>query len=181
MKHFKINLGMNLAKLSYVLCVLLTLPMLANADIYKWKDKDGTVRYTDSPPPSNVKLESISGKKFIKPTGQAPLSPVANKEVANVTEFTGKEPTSKSGAADDAAKTRQKNAETEKRAKQEKEDHAKVNEENCKIAQSNLANFNKGARVYKVNEKGEREYLDEAGLKAGAADAQKDVAQYCNG
>ena len=29
--------------------------------------------------------------------------------------------------------------------------------------------------------KGEREYLDDAGLKAGAEKAQKDVAEYCKG
>ena len=54
---------MKLQNLLCVMCVLIALPMLANAEIYKWKDKDGTVRYTDTPPPSNIKQESIGGKK----------------------------------------------------------------------------------------------------------------------
>jgi len=31
-----------------------------------------------------------------------------------------------------------------------------------------------------MNEKGEREYLDDAGLKQGADKARSEVAQYCN-
>jgi Domain of unknown function (DUF4124) len=176
MKHFKMNFG----QLCCVFCVLLALPMLANAEIYKWKDKDGVMRYTDTPPPSNVKQENIVGKKFIKPTGQPALSPVASKDSATGKEPNVKEPAAKGDTADEAAKLRQKNAETEKRNKQEKENQAKLNAENCKAAKSNLASYNQGGRVYKMNEKGEREYLDDAGLKAGAAAAQKDMAQYCN-
>ncbi|MBX9704806.1 MAG: DUF4124 domain-containing protein, partial [Gammaproteobacteria bacterium] len=58
-----------------LLCVVL-LPTLASAEIYKWKDKDGVVRYSDVPPPSNVKQEPLYGKKIAKPTGLAPLAPV---------------------------------------------------------------------------------------------------------
>ncbi len=50
---------------------------LSQAEIYKWKDKDGKVRYSDTPPPSNVKQESITGKKkSVSPTGKAPLASV---------------------------------------------------------------------------------------------------------
>ena len=37
-----------------LLCMVL-LPAIANAEIYKWKDKDGVTRYSDVPPPSNIK------------------------------------------------------------------------------------------------------------------------------
>ena len=36
---------------------------LSQAEIYKWKDKEGNVRYSDTPPPSNIKQEPITGKK----------------------------------------------------------------------------------------------------------------------
>ena len=168
---------MKLQNLLCVICVLMALPMLANAEIYKWKDKDGTVRYTDTPPPSNIKQESISGKKFTKPTGQAPLAPVAN---TNAT--MSKEPAAAGVNAEDAAaRLRQQNAEADKNNKKEKEAQAKIKEENCKASKANLASYQQGGRVYKMNEKGEREYLDDAGLKAGAEKAQKEVSEYCNG
>ncbi len=165
------------------LLAISALPMLASAEVYKWKDKDGSVRYSDTPPPSNVKQEAIHGKKSSKATNQAPLSPVESTQpVVAKDEMKGKESAGKSeGAEDAAAKLRQKNAEAEKRNKQEKESQAKLKDENCKAAKSNLASYTQGGRVYKMNEKGEREYLDDAGLKDGASKAQKEVAEYCNG
>ena len=174
---------MKLQNLLCVMCVLIALPMLANAEIYKWKDKDGTVRYTDTPPPSNIKQESIGGKKLTKPTGQAPLAPVVNTDATTgKDEMKGKVPRQNIEGPDEiAAKLRQKNAETEKNNKKEKEAQAKIKEENCKISKANLANYQQGGRVYKMNEKGEREYLDNAGFKAGTEKAQKEVSEYCNG
>ena len=63
-------------KLRILLLCALMLPMLANAEIYKWKDKEGKIRYSDVPPPSNVQQETLNGKKVAKPTGQAPLAEV---------------------------------------------------------------------------------------------------------
>ena len=163
-----------------LLLVLSALPTMANAEIYKWKDKDGSIRYADTPPPSNIKQESISGKRTTKATNQAPLAPVAN--VTGKDAMPAKETAAKAESTEEvAAKLRQKNAETEKNNKKEKEAEAKLNAENCKAAKSNLASYQQGGRIYKVNEKGEREYLDDAGLKAGADKAQKEVSEYCNG
>ena len=174
---------MKLQNLFCVMCALIALPALANAEIYKWKDKNGAVRYTDTQPPSNVKLEPIDGKRATKLSNQAPLAPVTNAQpVLSKDELKGKAPTSNAESSGEAAaKLRQKNAEIEKNNKKEKDAQAKMNEENCKAAKSNLASYNQGGRIYKVNEKGEREYLDDAGLKAGADKSQKDVAEYCKG
>lgn len=170
---------------AWVFCaLLLALPFLANAEIYKWKDKNGVMRYTDTQPPSNVKLETIDGKRVNKISTQLPLAPVVNTDVAATgkREIKTKESAEKADNAEEAAaKLRQKNAELEKTNKKDKEAQVKLNEENCKAAKSNLASYNQGGRIYKMNEKGEREYLDDAGLKAGADKAQKDAAQYCKG
>ena len=174
---------MKLQNLLCVMCVLMALPMLANAEIYKWKDKDGTVHYTDTPPPSNIKQESIGGKKLTKPTGQAPLAPLADTDATTgKDEMKGKVPNQNLESPDEiAAKLRQKNAEADKNNKKQKEAQAKIKEENCKASKANLASYQQGGRVYKMNEKGEREYLDDAGLKAGAEKAQKEVSEYCSG
>ena len=179
-----------LQKLLCVMCALIALPALASAEVYKWKDKQGATRYSDTPPPSNVKLESIDGKRVFKAktSNQAPLSPVGSTNASaakddmkvKVTNPNGASPNAES-TEETAAKLRQKNAEIEKNNKKDKEAQAKLNEENCKAAKSNLASYSQGGRIYKMNEKGEREYMDDAGLKAGAEKAQKEVTEYCKG
>ena len=63
------------------------------------------------------------------------------------------------------------------RVKQEQE---KVRKENCATARSNLNTFQQGGRISKMNEKGEREYYDDAGIAKNLEQAKQDVAKYCN-
>jgi hypothetical protein len=149
---------------------------LSHAEIYKWKDKNGVIRYSDTPPPSNVKQEAIGGKKVVQPTGQAPLAPVENTPPAKVSDL----PTALENSEDAAAAQRQRNAEAEKNNKQEKEAEAKRKAENCKAAKANFEAYSQGGRIYKMNEKGEREYVSDAGLEEGKAKAQQEINENCN-
>jgi len=188
-------------KLRILLLCLLILPALAGAEIYKWKDKDGKVRYSDVPPPSNIKQESLYGKKIPKPTGLAPLTAVegdataaANKDkaaTANEKPVTDKAasdkvPPSKEDVAakrakdaEEAATKRAKEAES-KKVEEAKQAELKLKQENCKAAQANLKTHSDGGRLVKTNEKGEREYLSDADLEKGKADSQKDIEKYCD-
>ncbi len=150
---------------------------LSQAEIYKWKDKDGKMRYSDTPPPSNVKQESMSGKKKVTaPTGNAPLAPVdANAPPAKMADI----PEAPISPEDAAALQRQQNAESDKRNKEEKELQAKLKTENCSAAKANMQTYTQGGRVYKMNEKGEREYMDESGFKAGREKAQQEINENC--
>jgi len=170
-------------KIRVLLLCLAMLPALANAEIYKWKDKDGSIRYSDVPPPSNIKHEPMVGKKIPKPTGQAPLAPVdgditkaidRNKAADKAEE--GKAPLSK----EEAAAKRARDAEAQKKADDAVLAEKKLREENCKAARSNLATFKNGGRIAKTNEKGEREYMSDAQIDQGKVDAQKDVEKYCD-
>ncbi len=162
-----------------VLMMFITAPLLSHAEIYKWKDKDGSIRYTDTPPPSNVKQEAIGGKKKpATPTGKEPLAPVEN--VQKTSPIMKDSLPGPVNAADEAAAERQRNAEIEKKNKQEKEKLAKVREENCKTAKANLENYTQGGRIYKMNEKGEREYLGDEDLATGKAQAQREIDENCN-
>lgn len=161
------------------LAVCIALPTLGHAELYKWKDKNGQTQYTDTPPPSNIKLENIRGKKILSPTGKEPLSAVTDPQPVPVSVSPPPQMPTIS-EEDAAAKIRQESAEREKQNKQEKEAQAKLKEENCKAAKANLQSYAQGGRVYKMNDKGEREYLDDAGLKQGADKARSEVAQYCN-
>jgi len=161
------------------LMMFIAAPLLSHAEIYKWKDKDGSIRYTDTPPPSNVKQEAIGGKKKpVTPTGKEPLAPVEN--VRQTSPAMKDPPPLPVNASDEAAAQRQRNAEAEKRNKQEKEAEAKRKAENCKAAKANFETYTQGGRVYKMNEKGEREYMGDKDLQAGKEQAQKEINENCN-
>lgn len=182
-------------KLRILLLCVIMLPTLATAEIYKWKDKDGKMRYSDVPPPSNVKQEALQGKKAPKPTGLAPLTAVEgdatvamNKDKTVVSKEkavsdkagveakkTEKAPLNK----EESAAKRAKDAEQQKKADESKQAELKVKQENCKAARSNLATYTNGGRIAKTNENGEREYLGDADISQGKTDAQNDVDKYC--
>ena len=171
-------------KLPWMLCaLLLALPLLGHAEIYKWKDKNGTTRYSDTPPPSNIKQEAMRGKKAPKPSTTAPVpaAPVAAQKAPAAGSGAEKDaPPVPESAEEEAAQKRQNNAEAEKNNKLEKENEAKRKEDNCKAAKSNLASYEQGGRVYKMNEKGERVYLDDNDFKAGREQAQQEINANCN-
>lgn len=186
---------MKLLPLLLATFALTTISELSQAEIYKWKDKDGRVRYSDTPPPSNIKQETIIGKKKpVEPTGKEPLAPVDQAPIAPVDQApiapVGKAPTAPiadipknaeppMNPEDLAAQKRQQNAEAEKNNKLEKEAEAKRKAENCSAAKANLETYTQGGRVYKMNERGEREYMGESDFKAGKEKAQQDINENC--
>ena len=173
------NMYMRFGPLSWILCALfLALPLLGNAEIYKWKDKNGSTRYSDTPPPSNIKQEAIGGKKALKPAGEGPLTQPAS---APVTKDTEKDhPPVPRSAEEEAATKRQNTAEAEKKNKQEQEAEANRKAENCKVAKARYETFKQGGRIYKINEKGEREFMGDNDLQDGKAQAQREMDENCS-
>lgn len=144
-----------------LLTVLVALPIATHAEIYKWKDKDGAVRYSDVPPASNIPHETLSGKNAV-PAAAAPA--VSSPATPN---------------ADEAAIKRQQGAEQEKAQQQARDSEQAVKKQNCMNAQTNMQKYKVGGRIMKVNEKGEREYLSDAEIKQGLEQAQKEIEQFC--
>jgi Domain of unknown function (DUF4124) len=185
-------------KIRQILCLLcastLLLPVLSQAEMYKWKDKNGVTQYSQTPPPYGVKPLQFGNKKLRKeatmqPTGREPLSRVvddsiaptktagsaANKDAKATTDAAGKPKLNE----EEAAKKRQLDAEADKKMKQEKEAQAKAKEKNCIAAKANLETYKQGGRIAKVNEKGERSYLDDNAIKAGQNEARSQVDEFC--
>jgi len=143
------------------LVMVLMLPILAQAEIYKWKDSNGVVRYSDTPPASNVPTESLRTRKVINtPAPAVAAKPAISPEAAAI--------------------KRQEDAENSKRDEQKKEAEKKVKAQNCFAAKDTLQSYEQGALVYKTNEKGERVYTEDADRPAAIEAAKKDVAKYCN-
>lgn len=181
-------------RLLILLCSVLILPALAHAEIYKWKDKNGSVRYSDVPPPSNIKYESLPGKKTIKPTGLEPLAEVegdvtvsinrdklaAAKEKALADKAAMTKNGDKSDGKIDAAAKRAQEAEQQKKLDEAKQAEQKLRIANCKAAKINLATYSNGGRIVQTSEKGERSFLSDDEISRAKADAQKDVEKYCD-
>lgn len=153
--------------------VLALAPAASQAEIYKWKDKNGVVRYSDIPPPSNVPHESLGKKAKVPAAVDAP--PAVAPEGAPAPEPMQQTPEE---VTPDAEMQRQEEEATRKKA-EAAEAELRVKQENCTTARANLANMEQGGRIYKMNEKGEREYLDDAAMAEGIANAQAEVDKYC--
>jgi len=148
-----------------ILASILAMPIAANAQIYKWKDKDGSVRYSDTPPPSNVQYESLGGRRAAVP---ATPSEAESAREQKPTEAVADEVTPPESPQQLQERQRIKEAEL------------KLKQDNCKAAQANVRTFERGGRVTRINEKGELIYFDDAEIAKNLEEARRDVTQYCN-
>ncbi len=156
----------------------------AHAEIYKWKDKDGSIRYSDVPPPSNIKNESIA-KKIPRSAAPAIAAPEANKAAT----LTGKNaaananPNAKDApplSKEEAAAKNAKEAEAKKKAEAEKQAELKYRQESCAAARRNLAMYGNGGRIATTDERGERRFLGDDEISKGKTEAQRDVDKFCD-
>ena len=82
---------------------------------------------------------------------------------------------------DKELEARKRAAEAEKaaKAKAEEQRNAAVRAENCKRARQHLATMDSGQRVARINEKGEREVLDDETRAAESRRARDIIASEC--
>jgi len=168
-------------KKALLLLILMALPLMAHAQVYKWKDASGKTIYSDVPPPSNVKQESIIGSKPVAPAAAPSVAPAAPAATATAGAPAAASDPKKAAVDKDAeARKRQEEAEAAKKEDKAKQAELEQRKKNCEAAKLNYDNYKMGGRIMKMDEKGERYYLGNAEIAAGLAQAQKDVDQYCN-
>lgn len=113
---------------------------IAPAALYKWTDAQGRVVYSDQPPQANVKTEQLRG-------APPPANPNAAKELAQREADFRKRQTETAEATAKSGKERAN-------AAQNAEACAQAKGQLKQLAESPLA-------IYRYNEKGEREVMDE--------------------
>jgi len=161
---------MHSVRLLVVMLTVTTLSFNAQAEVYKWKDKDGVMRYSDTPPMSNIKTETVVKKKAVNtPSSTAPSTKAGVESKGVVMPET----------PDEAAQRRRDQAEMDKRNKQEKEAELQRKADNCIAAKSNMEAYKQGGRVYQTNEKGERIYMDDKAFELGRQKAQREINDNC--
>jgi hypothetical protein len=164
--HAKLAIGL--------LCAALFSALPAHAQ-WKWKDASGQVHISDRPPPADVPDTSII-QRPATPTARRAVPAAANASVA------ASGPTAASKPRVDAeldARIRKAEQEQKAKAKAEEERVAASRAENCQRARQQLAALESGMRVARMNDKGEREYLDDAQRASEVQRARQLIASEC--
>jgi hypothetical protein len=149
----------------------------AQAQVYKCVDASGKTTYLQSGCPSGAKSTAIS--RTVAPA-LPPVEPAAGEGGA---EKAGK--AAKASAPKTAAELEQdfRKRKQEQEKAREKDDQklaeTKAREENCRNSRLQVINLESGARQLRVDEKGDRNYLDEGQVEQEKANARKLVEQWC--
>ncbi|MCB5187786.1 DUF4124 domain-containing protein [Methylobacillus caricis] len=143
--------------------IIAMLPVLAHAQIYKWKDKDGAIQYSDTPPGNNIPYEAVDKIKVAPKSSTADSSKGADSlAVRNA-----------------AALRRQSDAEQERLNDERKRNEQQQKQEQCQNAKANYQNFKQGGRIYKMTPEGERQYLGDEDIQQGLEAATKEMQEFC--
>ena len=151
--------------MSKTICLLVLLAAVAtvSAQTYKWKDANGTVQYSDTPPPAGARdvQQMRKGVASTVPSaaGTTQPKPVTDAEA----EFR------KRLAARQDAEAKQA------KAQEEEEMRAR----NCDQAKTHLAALESGNRVARYLPSGERVSLDDSERETAKVEAQKAIQTWC--
>jgi hypothetical protein len=143
--------------------------------LYRWVDKDGKVQYSDQPPPSGAK-----GERTIAAPRPAPAPPADAKGDGG--DKARAEPARPKTVAEQETEFRKRRMEQEEaRQKQEKQAaEDKERQQNCANAKAILAGLESGTLRARMNERGEREFLDDDARARETTGARAAVESWCN-
>jgi hypothetical protein len=122
--------------------------------MYRWVDEKGTTHFSEYPPP-----EGNAAKIEVKPTGTEKPRVDDWKE----RELESRQRRAAQGAAEDQARKKNEAGRAQ----------------NCRRAQQGLDTVKNSRRVYDLNDKGERVYLDDKDRPAEIARWTGEVEKYC--
>lgn len=135
-----------------------------------WRDRNGQMTASDLPPPREV-----ADKDIIQRPSNArrlpPPPPAASAASAPA-----------SAKVDPLLEQRRRAADQEQqaKAKAEQERIAQARAENCRRAKAQLAGLQSGQRIARLNEKGEREILDDKGRAEESRRAEGIISSDCD-
>jgi hypothetical protein len=138
------------------LCLsLLVLPALAQ-QMYKWVDEKGVTHYSETPPPDGTKGAAKIEVKT--PTPDRPANDNWRER-----ERQSREQRAKQGVADE----------------QERKKEESQRDSNCRRAQRQADVMSRPTGVYRLNDKGERVFLEDKERDAKLEEARQEIARYC--
>jgi len=158
----------------WLLCIVLLAAgasAVAQTTPWKWRDRNGQVHISDRAPPSDVPDKDILQRPV---AARSYALPPAAASAANAVAASAPK-------VDPELEARRKATEAEKDAKKKADEAAQAaaRAENCKSAQGYMRTLDDGMRISRVNEKGEREYLDDAQRAAEVQRTKQAIAANC--
>lgn len=160
------------------------LAMPADAQ-WKWKDKSGRVQYSDLPPPQGTPdVDVLSRPGGNSARRMAPASPAALAAAglaASGALASASAPALQPKTGDPELEAKRKIAEQEqlKKVKELEVKVAQARAENCSRAKNQLQSIDSGMRMARMNDKGEREFLDDTQRAAERRRTQDAIASDC--
>jgi len=158
-------------RLAFVVGAALFAAVPAAAELYKYLGPDGKIHYSDRPPPDGRKAEKVTNSRIssVGPGGAPAAGGDAAKSSAPKT------------AAEQEQAFRQRRIDADERARKDEKlaQEQRQKAESCTGARRELAGLQSGARVARLNEQGERIYLDDAGVQGEIARIQREIAVGC--
>ena len=141
-------------RITCLAALLAIVPLAGAQQLYKYVDKNGRTVYSDQPP---VNIDSKQISAAVGSAGSTKTAVDKDKELEK--------------------------GRKETREKQEKADKAeriaRDQEQRCQQARQNKQSVAEGGRLYKYNDKGEREFMSDDEIAAAQQRAQRDVDEAC--
>lgn len=180
---------------AFVLVAATLVPTPADAQ-WRWRDANGRITVSDRPPPREIPDKDILSRPNTpaarpqRPGGAPAADAAAAAEgAASAPAAAASAPVAAASAAASGAagglqaevEARRKRAQQEQaaRAKAEEEKAAALRAENCRRARQHVATLESGIRIARVNERGEREVLDDRARADEMRTARSVIASDC--
>jgi hypothetical protein len=147
----------------------------AQAQVYKCLGANGVTTYSQNPCPPNMKRETMQ-------RGSVSPAPAAAPSDASGQAAKGDAKSGPKSAADQEQAFRKRQVDAAKAAKEADQQNAQaqIKSQNCDSARQRFAQYDIGGRISRIDEKGERYYMDDAQINSAKAQAQADVSKWCN-
>lgn len=156
-----------------------SLPLLAQAQ-WQWIDKDGRRVFSDQSPPPDIPAKNILRQPGMRGQSAFPTTPepaaaasaAPAKSAANAPRVTGK---------DRELEERRKRIEAQEADKKKagEQEVAEAKAENCRRARESKNRYTSGVRMARINEKGEREIMDDQSRAAEIQRLDAVIARDC--
>jgi uncharacterized protein DUF4124 len=148
----------------------------AQGQVHKCIDAAGKVIYTQDPCPANTKPGSISRSVMQAPAAAPAPAPADSAAKGDAAKSSAPQTPAEQ---EQAFRKRQQDQAKAAKESEQKAAEARIKEENCRNARERLAQYEIGGRQTRINEKGERYYLEDGQIAQETARARSDVAQSC--
>jgi hypothetical protein len=156
-----------------LLLMAIALAPVAHAQ-YKWRDANGRIVYSDLPPPATVAPDALLKAPGLRPPSERNGIPAAAGGAVSA-------PAAATSTADRELEFRKRRLERAESERKAAGDAAKARQvaAACEETRNELRTLESGMRMSRLNERGEREFVDDEQRAARLESAKKASREHC--